>query len=92
MATKYETVAGSQVERPARPHAWAVMCNGVAQNVCLTKVAAELLVENLLEQNRGRGFDIWAMPLFGRADIEIRSTETAACGGPQSEKPIDRGG
>lgn len=59
-----------QVERSVRPRAWAVVYGEVTHGVCLTEVAAKLWVENLREQNRGRGFDIQVMPLYGRAEIE----------------------
>lgn len=64
-----DAVAG-QVERPVRPRAWAVVYDDVTHGVCLTEVAAKLWVENLLEQNRGRGFDFRVMPLYWRDDIE----------------------
>ena len=62
-------VAG-QVELSVRPRAWAVVYGEVTHGVCLTEVAAKLWVENLREQNCGRGFDIQVMPLYGRAEIE----------------------
>ncbi len=61
--------AGVAVDRGVSPRAWAVMCDDVTHGVCITEAAAKLWAENLLEQNRGRGFAVRVMPLYGRADI-----------------------
>lgn len=48
----------------AQPGAWAVMCDGDIVKTCLTETAANLIADNLREQNRGRDFDWQTTPLY----------------------------
>ena len=62
----------------AEPVAWAVVCDGNAVSTCLTETAANLIAENLREQNRGRDFDWQTIPLYAHPprDIEPPTEET----------------
>ena len=47
----------------AEPMAWAVECDGHLVDVYLTEIAAQLLMENMREANRGRDFAWRVVPL-----------------------------
>ena len=69
----------AQPETTAEPVAWAVMCDGAnCTQICLTETAANLIAENLREQNRGRDFDWQTIPLYAHPprDIEPPTEET----------------
>jgi len=71
-------------ETTAKPVAWAVVCDGDIVKTCLTEAAANLIAENLREQNRERDFDWRVTPLYAHPP---RDEWRPASEGPKDSKP-----
>jgi len=59
-----QALSGATLAEAPEPVAWACVCDERVRTAHLTREAAELIAQNLREQNRGRDFEFRAQPLY----------------------------